>query len=102
MSYIGTDAIAEKLGISFSEGVKDQEDADGRSEVFGSNFRAPMDSKPWFDFFKEQLSDIMLIILIVAAVVSLVMSYATASKEEYGVGKYTQLSDFQACWMHIW
>ena len=55
MSYIGTDAIAEKLGISFSEGVKDQEDADGRSEVFGSNFRAPMDSKPWFDFFKEQL-----------------------------------------------
>jgi magnesium-transporting ATPase (P-type) len=34
-------------------------------------------------FLKEQLSDIMLIILIFAAVLSLVLNFATASPEEY-------------------
>ena len=47
-----------------------------------------MTPKPCFSFLKEQLGDIMLIILIFAAILSLVLNFATASPEEYSVGKY--------------
>ena len=85
---VGVDAILDKLGVDPNVGVKDKEDAKLRGYEFGSNFRELMEPKPCFDFFKEQLSDIMLIILIFAACLSLVLSYATAGPEDYWTGKY--------------
>jgi magnesium-transporting ATPase (P-type) len=54
-----------------------------RDREFGSNFRELMKPKPCLAFLKEQLGDIMIIILIFAAVLSLVLNFATSSVEEY-------------------
>lgn len=84
---VGMDEIARKLNVDLKMGLKDQEAADDRASDFGSNKRDLMKPKPCYQFLKEQLSDIMLIILIVAAVFSLILNFATASPEEYSTGK---------------
>ena len=84
---VGFDAIASALNVNIDQGLKDQDEADSRTKDFGSNFRAELVPKPCFEFLKEQLGDPMLIILICAAVVSLVLNFATASTEDYATGK---------------
>ena len=79
--------IARKLKVDLKVGLKDQEAADDRASDFGSNKRDLMKPKPCYQFLKEQLSDIMLIILIFAALLSLILNFATASPEEYATGK---------------
>jgi magnesium-transporting ATPase (P-type) len=77
------DEIARKLNVDLKVGLKDQEEADARESDFGTNKRDLMKPKPCHAFLKEQLSDIMLIILIFAAFLSLVLNFATASPDEY-------------------
>ena len=89
---IGMEAIAEKLNVNLERGLKDQDEADDREGDFGTNKRDLMKPKPCYMFLKEQLSDIMLIILIFAAVLSLILNFATASPEEYATGKFTTSS----------
>ena len=84
---VGMDEIARKLDVDLKVGLKDQDAADERASDFGSNKRDLMKPKPCYQFLKEQLSDIMLIILIIAAVISLILNFATASPEEYSTGK---------------
>ena len=86
------DEIARKLNVDLKVGLKDQEEADARESDFGTNKRDLMKPKPCYMFLKEQLSDIMLIILIFAAVLSLILNFATASPEEYATGKFTRSS----------
>ena len=81
------DEIARKLNVDLKVGLKDQEEADARESDFGTNKRDLMKPKPCYMFLKEQLSDIMLIILIFAAILSLVLNFATASPDEYKLGK---------------
>jgi len=64
-------------------GIKESEKAD-REAAFGTNYREPAKANSWFSFLMQQLGDTMLIILIVAAIVSLLLSYATVPKEDYG------------------
>ena len=81
------DEIARKLNVDLKVGLKDQAEADSREADFGTNKRDLMKPKPCYMFLKEQLSDIMLIILIFAAILSLVLNFATASPDEYKLGK---------------
>ena len=81
------DEIARKLNVDLKVGLKDQAEADARESDFGTNKRDLMKPKPCYMFLKEQLSDIMLIILIFAAILSLVLNFATASPDEYKLGK---------------
>ena len=87
MYLVGFDAIASALNVNIDQGLKDQEEADSRTKDFGTNYREAMVPKPCFEFLKEQLGDPMLIILICAALVSLVLNFATASSEDYATGK---------------
>ena len=89
---IGMDAIAEKLNVNLERGLKDQDEADDREGDFGTNKRDLMKPKPCWMFLKEQLSDVMLLILIFAAILSLILNFATASPEEYATGKFTRSS----------
>ena len=84
---VGMDEIARKLNVDLKVGLKDQAEADSREADFGTNKRDLMKPKPCYMFLKEQLSDIMLIILIFAAILSLVLNFATASPDEYKLGK---------------
>ena len=81
------DEIARKLDVDLKTGLKDQEAADARESDFGTNKRDLMKPKHCCLFLREQLSDIMLIILIFAAILSLVLNFATASPDEYVLGK---------------
>ena len=81
------DEIARKLDVDLKVGLKNQDEADSREAEFGTNKRDLMKPKPCYMFLKEQLSDIMLIILIFAAILSLVLNFATASPDEYKLGK---------------
>ena len=84
---VGMDEIARKLNVDLKVGLKDQAEAYSREADFGTNKRDLMKPKPCYMFLKEQLSDIMLIILIFAAILSLVLNFATASPDEYKLGK---------------
>ena len=67
-------------------GIKESE-KEARETAFGTNYREPAKANSWFSFLLQQLGDTMLIILICAAIVSLLLSYATVPKEDYGHGK---------------
>ena len=71
-------------------GLKDQHEANARENDFGSNNRELMKPKPCYVFLKEQLSDTMLIILIFAAILSLVLNFSTALAEDYSTGEWFQ------------
>lgn len=60
-----------------------------RREVFGSNVIPPKPPKPFWRLVWEALQDITLIILIVAALISLGLSFYKPSKSDVGVGGMT-------------
>lgn len=64
--------IAAKLGTNLTSGIPgDAGDLDRRREQFGENrFPEPL-LHSWYHFFFESLKDLILIILVVAAVVSM-------------------------------
>jgi len=69
--------------VEIDVGIKES-DKEAREKAFGSNYREPAKANSWFSFLMQQLGDTMLIILIVAAVVSLCLSYLTCAPEDYG------------------
>ena len=83
---IGTEQILANLEVSLDVGIKESE-KEARETAFGTNYREPAKANSWFSFLLQQLGDTMLIILICAAIVSLLLSYATVPKEDYGHGK---------------
>jgi magnesium-transporting ATPase (P-type) len=79
----GTEQILANLEVSLDVGIKESE-KEARETAFGTNYREPAKANSWFSFLMQQLGDTMLIILICAAIVSLLLSYATVPKEDYG------------------
>jgi Ca2+ transporting ATPase len=72
----GTQEVCKKLYTSPSEGLSgSQVDLDHRRETFGSNSIPPKPPKTFLQLVWEALQDITLIILEVAAIVSLLLSF---------------------------
>lgn len=88
LNVIGTNQIAENIGVDTSNGILEA-DVKDRQDSFGSNYRPPAEHEPWCSFLKQQLGDTMLIILICAAFVSLILSYLTATPDQYSHGKFS-------------
>ncbi|XP_023310834.1 plasma membrane calcium-transporting ATPase 1 [Anoplophora glabripennis] len=79
----GTQEICKKLYTSPSEGLSgSQVDLEHRRETFGSNSIPPKPPKTFLQLVWEALQDITLIILEVAAIVSLLLSFYQPSAEE--------------------
>lgn len=72
----GIEGIMEKLYTSSDKGLSgNRQDTEHRRETFGSNVIPPKPPKTFIQLVCEAVQDITLIILIVAAVVSLVLSF---------------------------
>jgi Ca2+ transporting ATPase len=70
----GVHAICAKLNTSPENGLKGEEkDIQKRKDIYGSNFIPPAPSKSFFALVWEALQDTTLIILQVAALISLVL-----------------------------
>lgn len=69
----------QNLGLSGS-----QSDTDHRRETFGSNTIPPKPPKTFLQLVWEALQDITLIILEVAAIVSLALSFYTPTDDDAG------------------
>nr|XP_023021649.1 plasma membrane calcium-transporting ATPase 2-like isoform X2 [Leptinotarsa decemlineata] len=81
--YGGTQEICKKLYTSPSEGLSgSQVDIQHRKETFGSNSVPPKPSKTFVQLVWEALQDVTLIILEVAAIVSLLLSFYQPETEE--------------------
>ncbi|XP_044741527.1 plasma membrane calcium-transporting ATPase 2 isoform X4 [Chrysoperla carnea] len=79
----GVQEICKKLYTSPSEGLSgSQVDTDHRRETFGSNVIPPKPPKTFLQLVWEALQDITLIILEVAAIVSLGLSFYKPADEE--------------------
>ncbi|XP_050314581.1 plasma membrane calcium-transporting ATPase 2 isoform X3 [Anthonomus grandis grandis] len=79
----GVQEICKKLYTSPNEGLSgSQADLDHRKETFGSNSIPPKPPKTFLQLVWEALQDITLIILEVAALVSLGLSFYSPSSEE--------------------
>ncbi|KAG5895095.1 hypothetical protein JTB14_023268 [Gonioctena quinquepunctata] len=83
----GTQELCKKLYTSPSEGLSgSQIDIEHRRETFGSNSIPPKPPKTFVQLVWEALQDITLIILEIAAIVSLLLSFyqpATQEEEEF-------------------
>lgn len=81
----GIEGIMEKLYTSSEKGLSgNKADLDHRRETFGSNVIPPKPPKTFIQLVCEAVQDITLIILIVAALVSLVLSFYKPEDEEDG------------------
>lgn len=79
----GIDGIMERLYTSEDKGLTgNQQDIDHRRETFGSNVIPPKPPKTFFQLVCEAVQDITLIILIVAALVSLGLSFYKPEDED--------------------
>jgi P-type Ca2+ transporter type 2B len=89
--YGGVEGIMERLYTSADKGLSgNKQDIDHRRETFGSNTIPPKPPKTFFQLVCEAVQDITLIILIVAALVSLGLSfYKPEDESEGGVKKIT-------------
>jgi Ca2+ transporting ATPase len=83
--YGGIDALMERLYTSTDKGLSGhQADIDHRRETFGSNVIPPKPPKTFFQLVCEAVQDITLIILIISALISLVLSFYSPEDEEDG------------------
>lgn len=81
--YGGVPELCKKLYTSPSEGLSGtQNDLEHRREVFGSNTIPPKPSKTFLQLVWEALQDVTLIILEIAAIVSLALSFYNPSGGE--------------------
>lgn len=79
----GIEAIMEKLYTSQDKGLSGiKADMDHRRETFGSNTIPPKPPKTFFQLVCEAVQDITLIILIISAAISLVLSLYSPEDEE--------------------
>jgi len=81
----GVHEIARRLNTSEASGLSGEKgDLEHRQDVFGSNTIPPKPPKTFLELVWEALQDVTLIILEVAAVVSLALSFYKPPKEEGG------------------
>jgi P-type Ca2+ transporter type 2B len=81
----GIEGIMEKLYTSEDKGLNgNKQDVDHRRETFGSNTIPPKPPKTFIQLVCEAVQDITLIILIVAAAVSLVLSFYKPEDDSEG------------------
>jgi len=81
--YGGVQEICKKIYTSPTEGLSGSaKDIEHRRETFGSNTIPPKPPKTFLTLVWEALQDVTLIILEVAAIVSLLLSFIPSSKEE--------------------
>jgi len=79
----GVKGLVAKLNTSETNGLRgDKADLEGRRDVFGSNVIPPKPPKTFLQLVWEALQDITLIILEIAAIVSLALSLYKPPKEE--------------------
>lgn len=79
----GIEGIMEKLYTSEDKGLSgNRQDVDHRRETFGSNVIPPKPPKTFIQLVCEAVQDITLIILIVAALVSLGLSFYSPEDED--------------------
>lgn len=84
--YGGVQGIMERLYTSEDKGLSGNKlDVEHRRETFGSNVIPPKPPKTFFQLVCEAVQDITLIILIISAVISLVLSFYTPKDEEAAV-----------------
>jgi len=82
----GVHEIARRLNTSEASGLSGEKgDLEHRQDVFGSNTIPPKPPKTFLELVWEALQDVTLIILEVAAVVSLALSFYKPPKEEGAV-----------------
>ncbi|XP_063065278.1 plasma membrane calcium-transporting ATPase 3-like [Engraulis encrasicolus] len=82
-SFDSTEAICHKLKTSPTEGLSDNEaDLQKRKDVFGQNFIPPKEPKTFLELVWEALQDVTLIILEIAAIISLGLSFYQPPGEE--------------------
>uniref|UniRef100_A0AAG5DIX5 Calcium-transporting ATPase n=1 Tax=Anopheles atroparvus TaxID=41427 RepID=A0AAG5DIX5_ANOAO len=83
IEYGGVNEICRKLYTSTNEGLSgSQADIDHRRETFGSNVIPPKPPKSFLTLVWEALQDVTLIILEIAAVISLLLSFYQPADEE--------------------
>lgn len=81
----GVQGIMERLYTSEDKGLSGSKaDIDHRRETFGSNVIPPKPPKTFFQLVCEAVQDITLIILIISALISLILSLYKPDDEEDG------------------
>eukprot|EP00753_Platysulcus_tardus_P017632 PLAT6452.2.p1 GENE.PLAT6452.2~~PLAT6452.2.p1 ORF type:complete len:1197 (+),score=723.54 PLAT6452.2:25-3591(+) len=78
----GVRGVAEKIGSDLVAGLSSTEDFAERERVFGSNATEEAEPATYWDLIWEGLHDFTLVLLIVAAVVSIVLGIITEGPEE--------------------
>ncbi|XP_051946908.1 plasma membrane calcium-transporting ATPase 3b isoform X2 [Xyrauchen texanus] len=88
-SFGDTDGLCQRLKSSTSDGLSDNPtDLEKRRQVFGQNFIPPKKPKTFLQLVWEALQDVTLIILEIAAIISLGLSfYQPPGHESEGCGK---------------
>ncbi|XP_077469206.1 plasma membrane calcium-transporting ATPase 3b isoform X2 [Stigmatopora argus] len=75
-SYEDTDGLCQRLQSSTTEGLSgDPADLERRCQTFGQNFIPPKKPKTFLELVWEALQDVTLIILEIAAIISLALSF---------------------------
>ena len=83
--YGGVDGVMERLYTSQDKGLSgNKADIDHRRETFGSNVIPPKPPKTFFQLICEAVQDITLIILIISACISLILSFYQPQDEDDG------------------
>ncbi|XP_055023448.1 plasma membrane calcium-transporting ATPase 3a isoform X6 [Misgurnus anguillicaudatus] len=75
-NYVDTEGLCHKLNTSPADGLSDNPaDLEKRRQVFGQNFIPPKKAKTFLQLVWEALQDVTLIILEIAAIISLGLSF---------------------------
>jgi P-type Ca2+ transporter type 2B len=81
--YGGVEGVMERLYTSEDKGLSgNKADVDHRRETFGSNVIPPKPPKTFFQLVCEAVQDITLIILIISALISLLLSFYKPEDED--------------------
>uniref|UniRef100_A0A8C8C3G1 Calcium-transporting ATPase n=2 Tax=Oncorhynchus tshawytscha TaxID=74940 RepID=A0A8C8C3G1_ONCTS len=82
-NYTDTEGLCQRLKTSPADGLSDNpSDLEKRGQVFGQNFIPPKKAKSFLELVWEALQDVTLIILEIAAIISLALSFYQPPGEE--------------------
>ncbi|XP_028850615.1 plasma membrane calcium-transporting ATPase 3b isoform X3 [Denticeps clupeoides] len=82
-NYLSTEGLCQRLKSSTTDGLSDNPaDLEKRGQVFGQNFIPPKKPKTFLQLVWEALQDVTLIILEIAAIISLGLSFYQPPGEE--------------------
>ncbi|MFT7800980.1 plasma membrane calcium-transporting ATPase 3-like isoform X1 [Arapaima gigas] len=104
-SYSSTEGICQRLKTSPTEGLSDSPaDLEKRRQVFGQNFIPPKKPKTFLQLVWEALQDVTLIILEIAAIISLGLSFYQPPGEDSedcakGTGGVEDEGEAEAGWI---